>query len=160
MTDKSQNAYLLRNYGITLAERNEIMAWQGNKCACCGRPFDGQCRVEVDHEHFKVTALRLRKGGSTGIGRIHPVPPNGWIAIADLPFPSPCNWKWAKNKAEAVKLAKKDGMRHSVRGILCGGKFAGCNRKLGRIDKPDWLRAVLAYLKNPPARQYLTRRLI
>lgn len=39
-----------------------------------------------------------------------------------------------------------------VRGILCGGRWAGCNRKIGRIDNVDWLSRVLAYLTKPPAR--------
>lgn len=43
--------------------------------------------------------------------------------------------------------------KKTVRGLLCGGRWAGCNRKIGRIDKPDWLRLVLAYLDNPPARE-------
>lgn len=41
----------------------------------------------------------------------------------------------------------------SVRGILCGGQWAGCNRKLGKIDNLPWLKAVIAYLENPPAQQ-------
>ena len=32
------------------------------------------------------------------------------------------------------------------RGLLCGG-LRGCNRKLGRIDDLEWLRAALAYVK-------------
>lgn len=48
--------------------------------------------------------------------------------------------------------------KQSVRGILCGGRYAGCNRKIGRIDRPEWLRAVVAYLENPPARQALRRK--
>ena len=42
--------------------------------------------------------------------------------------------------------------RESVRGLLCGGRWAGCNRKLGRIDNAPWLRRVLAYIENPPAK--------
>lgn len=42
--------------------------------------------------------------------------------------------------------------RESVRGLLCGGRWAGCNRKLGRIDNVKWLRQVLAYIENPPAK--------
>ncbi|HZS43382.1 MAG TPA: endonuclease VII domain-containing protein [Candidatus Paceibacterota bacterium] len=45
--------------------------------------------------------------------------------------------------------------KEAVRGLLCGGRWAGCNRKLGRIDRPDWLRAVIAYLENPPAQAVL-----
>lgn len=45
----------------------------------------------------------------------------------------------------------KLGKRVSVRGLLCGGRWAGCNRRLGRVDNPDWLEKVLKYLHNPPA---------
>jgi hypothetical protein len=63
---------------------------------------------------------------------------------------------------------KKDGLRaevdhnhhlrdkrKSVRGLLCGGRYAGCNRKLGRIDNVQWVRNIVAYLENPPAQQVL-----
>jgi hypothetical protein len=40
-----------------------------------------------------------------------------------------------------------------VRGILCGGRWAGCNRKLGRVDNIAWLRAAAEYLTHPPAKQ-------
>lgn len=45
-----------------------------------------------------------------------------------------------------------------VRGILCGGRWSGCNRKIGRIDNIDWLESVLNYLKNPPAKAVLNRK--
>jgi hypothetical protein len=43
--------------------------------------------------------------------------------------------------------------KRQVRGILCGGRWSGCNRKIGRIDKIDWVLSVAKYLQNPPARQ-------
>lgn len=49
------------------------------------------------------------------------------------------------------KLSK----RESVRGLLCGGRWAGCNRKIGRIDNIEWLKNVINYLENPPAVKYL-----
>jgi len=48
---------------------------------------------------------------------------------------------------------KKGVNKKYVRGILCGGRWAGCNRKLGRIDNLDWLQSVITYLQNPPAKQ-------
>jgi hypothetical protein len=41
--------------------------------------------------------------------------------------------------------------RNTVRGLLCGGRWAGCNRKLGRIDNSEWLKNALEYISNPPA---------
>ena len=46
-------------------------------------------------------------------------------------------------------------LRATVRGLLCGGRWKGCNRKLGHIDDIPWLEKVVDYLKNPPARKLL-----
>ena len=43
--------------------------------------------------------------------------------------------------------------KQTVRGLLCGGKWSGCNRKIGRIDNIKWLTSVVDYLKVPPARE-------
>lgn len=45
--------------------------------------------------------------------------------------------------------------RKSVRGLLCGGRHFGCNRRLGRVDNVDWLRNALNYLLDPPAQKIL-----
>jgi recombination endonuclease VII len=45
--------------------------------------------------------------------------------------------------------------RKSVRGLLCGGRFAGCNRKLGHIDNSEWLESAAQYIANPPAQSFL-----
>ena len=44
--------------------------------------------------------------------------------------------------------------RPTVRGLLCGGRWAGCNRKLGHFNA-GWLRAAADYLDAPPAAAYL-----
>lgn len=46
--------------------------------------------------------------------------------------------------------------RTTVRGLLCGGRWKGCNRKLGHIDNITWLEKIIEYLKNPPARKLLS----
>lgn len=53
--------------------------------------------------------------------------------------------------------AMKKDKRFSVRGILCGGRWSGCNRKLGRHDNLAWLKKVIAYLEDPPARKLFRR---
>ncbi len=56
-------------------------------------------------------------------------------------------------RAEVDHEHRKDiPKRMTVRGLLCGGRRAGCNRKIGRVDNPEWLEKVLVYLRNPPAR--------
>lgn len=52
------------------------------------------------------------------------------------------------------QLSKHD----QVRGILCGGRWAGCNRRLGHIDNHKWLQSAADYIKNPPARMYFLER--
>ena len=45
-----------------------------------------------------------------------------------------------------------------VRGLLCGGRYAGCNAKLGHVDNVEWLRAAANYVENPPAQKVLKRK--
>ena len=58
-------------------------------------------------------------------------------------------------KTTRVEIDHKHGTklpkRQTVRGLLCGGRYAGCNRKLGRLDNEAWLAAALRYVTNPPA---------
>ena len=50
----------------------------------------------------------------------------------------------------------KGGGKTSVRGLLCPGRYFGCNRKLGGIDNVPWLKRVIDYLENPPAQTVLS----
>jgi hypothetical protein len=49
--------------------------------------------------------------------------------------------------------------KKQVRGLLCGGRWSGCNRKLGRLDKVVWLLAAAEYVENPPARKMFSESL-
>lgn len=51
------------------------------------------------------------------------------------------------------KTKPQPSKRSTVRGLLCGGRYAGCNRKLGHVDNPAWLKAAAEYLSNPPAQR-------
>ena len=68
----------------------------------------------------------------------------------------------------STKKGTKDGLRpemdhnhkirdkrKAVRGLLCGGKHFGCNRRLGRVDNREWLMNASEYVQNPPAQQAL-----
>lgn len=135
--------YLISKYGITLAERAAMVKEQHGLCPACGRALDENCRIEVDHFHFKVDTRRSNS------------PEGGWVAVAVIPG-TPLPLVWEKTKEKAIKLAKHHGKRASVRGVLCGGRYAGCNRKLGMVDRVPWLKNVTAYLENPPAKKVLT----
>jgi len=49
-------------------------------------------------------------------------------------------------------------IRESVRGLLCGGKWGGCNYKFGKIDNSQWLIRAVAYLSNPPAKKIISEK--
>jgi Recombination endonuclease VII len=143
--EKAKDKRLQSTYGITLEEYNKILEIQGGCCAACGRPATAfNTSLNVDHEHFKVITIKEK----TGHWR-------GEVTVLGKSF-----WTWGNTKQEAIDNAKKGFTKYSVRGLLCPGRHgpAGtcCNRNIGRIDKPVWLRKVLAYLEDPPARKVLT----
>jgi hypothetical protein len=65
--------------------------------------------------------------------------------------------KHAGFRAETDHDHKIKDRRKAVRGLLCGGRYAGCNRKLGRVDSLSWIRNILQYLADPPAQRVLRR---
>lgn len=46
-----RDAYLRRTYGITEAEYQELLAYQGGVCAICERPPAAGKNLNVDHDH-------------------------------------------------------------------------------------------------------------
>lgn len=63
--------------------------------------------------------------------------------------------RWGKTQKEAKDVLLDVALPLSVRGLLCPGRYTGCNRLMGRIDKIDWLKKVIAYLENPPAHKVM-----
>jgi hypothetical protein len=61
-------------------------------------------------------------------------------------------------KKEIKKMKDSYNKKETVRGLLCGGRFSGCNHRLGRIDNVEWLTAALAYVSNPPAKQFFEKK--
>lgn len=62
------------------------------------------------------------------------------------------------SKKERNKMKTKIPDKNLVRGLLCGGRWAGCNHKLGRVDNAGWLRKALIYVESPPAQQMFKRK--
>jgi hypothetical protein len=56
------------------------------------------------------------------------------------------------------KVKPQPPKRSLVRGLLCGGRYAGCNAKLGHVDNVAWLQAAAQYLSKPPAQLLLQER--
>lgn len=156
--DRERNKRLQKNYRWTLEQRTRLSEKQGHKCGICGRPESDAMPLNIDHYHFRITFVRCTpkepKKGLPENGLCSLEYNHGWIAVASLPHHM-LNWRWAKTRDAVKKLAYDDALPYSVRGLLCPGRYAGCNRLLGHVDDTIWLEKALAYLKNPPARGIL-----
>ena len=125
-----------QKYRVTRAVYDQIGEKQGWRCGSCGRPAsDFTVPLQIDHEHFKVTLARS--------------PETGWLAFTTLRERKLCFW--GKTQKQAKALLMDAALPLSVRGLLCPGRYTGCNRLMGRVDKPALLRQFLNYLENPPA---------
>jgi len=135
--ERAKDKRLWKAYRWTLAMYNALGEKQGWRCAICGRAVK-EAPLQVDHKHFKIWAIRGAKSGQLG-----------WFAeVAEYDV-----FEWAKTKVGAVRLAREKALPLSVRGLLCPGQHGtGCNTKLGRVDKPEWLAKALEYVTNPPAK--------
>jgi hypothetical protein len=137
--DRTKDKRLRRQYGITLAQQNEIRQQQNNRCKTCGVEFTTDNPPNTDHFHYKIETQKLGKHNwqAAGIderGMMHA------IVIAWNPT------QWAAK--EAMKKLMGPG---SVRGLLC----RKCNRGLGYIERffnaarhPENLLPVIEYLRN------------
>jgi Recombination endonuclease VII len=65
-----RDRYLRKTYGITEAQYNELLAYQGGCCAICRKPPKGR-RLAVDHDHKtgKVRGLLCYFCNSRFLGR-------------------------------------------------------------------------------------------
>jgi len=100
----------LARYGLTSTDYDELLAFQGGRCAGCGRHPRPNRRLDVDHRHQPGDRKRQ---------------------------------PWER----AIE----------VRGLLCHL----CNRALGIVrDNARTLRALAAYLENPPAAQVVLPRVV
>jgi hypothetical protein len=67
-----EDAIIRRQYGITMQEFKELLEFQGNGCAICGKPLDmlnRRMNIDHDHETGKVRGL-LCSGCNTGLGHL------------------------------------------------------------------------------------------
>ena len=86
---RKNDYYVLRHYGLTIAEYDALLAAQGGVCAICGKPetkryerTGGGYRLAVDHDHEtgKVRAL-LCHACNAGIGHFNNDPELMAVAI-------------------------------------------------------------------------------
>ena len=128
---------------------NALGELQGWVCGACGKPpKDGGMNLVIDHYHFKIHVQRTQNAQK-----------GGWLAGCPDLSPQIC---WGKTKTEAIARAKDHLLPLSVRGLLCPGRHGkaghgACNRLMGRVDNVEWLKKVVHYLENPPAKKVLTK---
>ena len=144
--DKDRDKRLRKNYHVSLQTRQKVSQSQGDCCGICGRHESEFTQpLQVDHHHFKITAVRI-------LAATHGVKPF-WQAstlVRDIYIV-----KIAPTKQKAIQAVKDAALPLSVRGLLCPGRYRGCNRLLGHIDNIPFLEKAIAYLKNPPAHQVI-----
>jgi hypothetical protein len=140
--EKAKDLRLRKKYRWTLAMYNALSRAQNDRCGVCGRPVK-TAPLNLDHEHFKIVAARILSPNNT--------PDRKWGATTR--FKDGRQFLGlGKTKTEAIVALKEIALPASVRGLLCPGRYTGCNRLMGRIDDILWLKKVIAYLENPPAR--------
>jgi hypothetical protein len=135
-----------RDFNIGIDFYDALLAEQCGCCGACGRPAtDFTVSLNIDHEHFKVHTDRVIDSKLLALNLRW----SAWTILKDGR-----GWnKLAKTQKQAIYDLKREVLPHSIRGLLCPGRYTGCNRLMGRIDRIDWLEKVLAYLKNPPAKR-------
>jgi len=63
------NRHLVREYGITIEDYEELYLRQGGKCGICDRTYDGAKKLAVDHCHERnVVRGLLCENCNRGIG--------------------------------------------------------------------------------------------
>jgi hypothetical protein len=140
--ERAADRRLQREFGITLADRNQRAKDQEYKCKICGGPLDAFGPAHLDHYHFRVKAYRVV--GDCAVLDFK------WFARGFDEAENGVCTKWARTKAQAIADVKREMMPWSIRALLC----AKCNRGLGYVERffgaaknPDILFRVAAYLQ-------------
>lgn len=139
---RAQDKRLQREYGITLAERDEIAQRQDNKCLICSGPLTPPC---VDHFHFRVEVINAIDPTTQVIV--------GWTAYSLDEQGKIVYLYTSPTKKHAIAEVKKLTMPWAIRGLLC----RHCNRALGMLER--WFDAARGLNKVQASLDYLSGRL-
>jgi hypothetical protein len=140
--ERERGKRLYKNYRWTNEMYSALDNKQGHVCAACGQPpKEGGMPLVVDHEHFKIVFQRVY---------------DGWTTSVSFKDGRTCHG-FGKTKAAAKADVENIALPMSVRGLLCPGRHGkaghgSCNRLIGRVDNVEWLKKVIHYLENPPAK--------
>lgn len=128
----------------------------------CGRAEDFKCKACTVEGHVRRTygisleeycALYAFQGGKCAICE-RPLLVNPALPIAPPTEGNPTRAE-VDHRHVPKKVKPQPEKRTLVRGLLCGGRYAGCNAKLGHVDNIEWLKAAVAYLEELPAQKLL-----
>lgn len=131
---------------------------QGHLLGDCGKDTRGACKLCRIAQHLRrsygmtiedYVALWTYQGGKCAIcGRALKLSEAFSILYEEAATRAEVDHRHVPKK-DKVQPAK----RTLVRGLLCGGRYAGCNAKLGHVDDITWLRSAVAYLEALPAQR-------
>jgi hypothetical protein len=131
---------------------------KGHDTEFCGRAEDYKCKLCTVEGHIRraygmsldeYLALFTYQSGNCAIcGRALLI--NGAFSVVPPTEGDPTRAE-VDHRHVTKKTKPQPDKKSTVRGLLCGGRYAGCNAKLGRVDNVEWLKNAVAYLENPPA---------
>jgi Recombination endonuclease VII len=131
----------------------------GHDTSILGRSEAGCCRACIRDKRLRTLyGITLEEYAELWVFQ------GGKCAICGTPLQAPNEiGKPGFGKGVRVEVdhdhAKGLKPRQAVRGLLCGGRWKGCNRKIGGgLDNVGWLRQVMNYLEQPPAQAFIRQR--
>lgn len=139
-----------KSCGQCLQRNSKPLCKKGHQLEEFGRDKNGGCRACI-RERNLIANYGITLADYRALWKAQ----DGKCAICRRPIsiepPGSPGWHEGTRIEVDHKHGTKLPKRQTVRGLLCGGRWAGCNRKLGRFDNPVWLKAALEYVLNPPA---------
>jgi len=132
---------------------------KGHDTLFCGRAEDYKCKLCTVEGHIRRTyglslqeyreLYNFQSGKCAICHRSLLLNPAFGVVIED----EDATRAEVDHKHVPKKIKPQPPKRDLVRGLLCGGRYAGCNAKLGHVDNIEWLKSAVAYLSDPPAQK-------
>ena len=136
MPKRNRNSYLMRKYGITEKEYQQMLTTQCFGCKICGnKPKTNGRRLHVDHDHavekLRIGTKKRADGRWISAALVNTAKTNAVMAVG-------------ATRSEAIQNVRKQLLRASVRGLLCWH----CNTLLQKArDNHEILRNAAKYIE-------------